>query len=86
MNSEDDFTGPVNMGNPIEFSVKDLAEKIIQLTKSKSKINYKPLPEDDPKKRKPDISLIVDKLSWKPKVNIDEGLAQTIKYFKKILK
>tara|TARA_B100001113_G_scaffold352147_1_gene352811 strand:- start:192 stop:1142 length:951 start_codon:yes stop_codon:yes gene_type:complete len=86
MNSGDDFTGPVNMGNPIESSVKDLAEKIIQLTKSKSKINYKPLPEDDPKKRKPDISLIVDKLSWKPKVNIDEGLAQTIKYFKEILK
>ena len=86
MNSEDDFTGPVNMGNPIEFSVKDLAEKIIQLTKSKSKIIYKPLPEDDPRKRQPDISLIMDKLSWKPKVNIDEGLAQTIKYFKKILK
>ena len=86
MNSGDDFTGPVNMGNPIEFSVKDLAEKIIQLTKSKSKIIYKPLPEDDPKKRQPDISLIMDKLSWKPKVNIDEGLIQTIKYFKKILK
>ncbi|MBI89824.1 MAG: NAD-dependent dehydratase, partial [Candidatus Marinimicrobia bacterium] len=86
MNSGDDFTGPVNMGNPIEFSVKDLAEKIIQLIKSKSKIIYKPLPEDDPKKRQPDISLIMDKLSWKPKVNIDEGLIQTIKYFKKILK
>ena len=86
MNSEDDFTGPVNMGNPIESSVRDLAEKIIQLTKSKSKIIYKQLPEDDPKKRQPDISLIMDKLSWKPKVNIDEGLIQTIKYFKKILK
>ena len=86
MNSEDDFTGPVNMGNPIESSVKDLAEKIIQLTESKSKIIYKPLPEDDPRKRQPDISLIMDKLSWKPRVNIDEGLAQTIKYFKKILK
>ena len=86
MDSEDDFTGPVNMGNPIESSVRDLAEKIIQLTKSKSKIIYKQLPEDDPKKRQPDISLIMDKLSWKPKVNIDEGLAQTIKYFKEILK
>ena len=86
MDSEDDFTGPVNMGNPIESSVRDLAEKIIQLTKSKSKIIYKQLPEDDPKKRQPDISLLMDKLSWKPKVNIDEGLTQTIKYFKKILK
>ncbi len=82
MNGEDSFVGPVNLGNPTEFTVKELAEKIIKLTGNKSKIVYNPLPEDDPIKRKPDISLAKEKLSWEPKVDVDEGLKWTIDYFK----
>lgn len=80
MNSE--TTGPVNLGNPVEFTMKELAEKIIRLTGSKSKIVYKPLPEDDPKQRKPDISLAKTKLGWEPVVLLDEGLKKTIDYFR----
>lgn len=75
----------VNLGNPNEISILEVAEKIIKITKSKSKIIYKPLPEDDPKKRKPDIKRATELLSWQPKVSLDEGLEKTIVYFKKIL-
>lgn len=82
MNSAESFTGPVNLGNPIEYTVKQLAEKIIKMTDSKSKIVYKQLPEDDPKKRKPDISLAKKVLKWQPKVKLDDGLKKTIEYFR----
>ncbi len=86
MNTKDDFTGPVNIGNPQEFTVKELADMVIEMTNSKSKIVYLPLPQDDPVMRKPDISLAKERLKWKPKVNIKEGLEKTIKYFEKYLK
>lgn len=82
MNSDKTITGPINIGNPLEFTVKQLAEIIIDMTKSNSKIIYKALPEDDPKKRKPDITQAKCKLDWKPEVGIYEGLENTIKYFK----
>ena len=85
MMENDSFSGPMNLGNPIEISVKELAIEIIELTKSKSKIIYKELPQDDPKQRCPDIKLAQDNLSWQPKVKRIEGLKKTIKYFKKIL-
>jgi UDP-glucuronate decarboxylase len=86
MNSEDDFVGPVNIGNPKEFTILELADKVIKLTGSKSKIVYKPLPQDDPMQRKPDIRLAQKKLGgWEPKVNLDEGLKITVDYFKKSL-
>ena len=74
MNSEDSFKGPVNLGNPSEFTILELAEKIISLTGSTSKIIYRPLPEDDPKQRQPDISLAINKLDWKPKIELMQGL------------
>jgi UDP-glucuronate decarboxylase len=79
------FVGPVNLGNPVELSIKHLANKIIKLTNSSSDIIYKELPEDDPKRRKPDISLALKNLNWSPKYGLDEGLIFTIKYFKKFL-
>jgi len=82
MNTPDDFAGPVNLGNPEEYSILELAEKIIALTKSKSKIVFKPLPEDDPLQRKPDIELAKDKLQWQPRTELEAGLKQTIDYFK----
>lgn len=83
MNNENNFLGPVNMGNPDEFTVLDLAQKIIALLpESKSKITYKPLPEDDPKQRKPDITLAKKELDWEPKVKLEEGLKMTIEYFR----
>ena len=82
MATPDTFTGPVNLGNPVEVKVKDLAEKIIKMTGSGSKIKYLPLPEDDPKQRKPDISLAVKELGWKPVVDLERGLEKTIAYFK----
>lgn len=85
MNSEDDFTGPVNLGNPVEISILELAKKIIELTGSKSKIVFKPLPEDDPRKRRPDITLAKQKLNWQPFTSLEEGLLKTIEYFRKIL-
>ncbi|MFC1608609.1 UDP-glucuronic acid decarboxylase family protein [Patescibacteria group bacterium] len=85
MNSED-FTGPVNLGNPDEFTIKELAEKVLEmLPKSKSKIIYKDLPSDDPKQRKPDISLAKEKLDWTPNIKLEKGLEQTIEYFRKVL-
>lgn len=82
MNSPEGFTGPVNLGNPTEYQIKDLAEIIVQLTGSKSKIDYHPLPMDDPKRRQPDISLAKEKLLWKPGVEVEEGLMKTIEYFR----
>ncbi len=83
MNSEN-FIGPVNLGNPSELTVQSIAEKIIGLTGSKSKIVYKELPENDPRKRKPDITLAKAKLGWEPKISLEEGLRKTIKYFEAI--
>lgn len=76
------FQGPINTGNPGEFTIKELAQKIIEKTGSKSKIIYKDLPLDDPTQRRPDISLAKAKFNWEPKINLDEGLEKTIKYFK----
>ena len=87
MNTRDSFTGPVNIGNPYEFTMLELAERILDLTKSKSKIVYMPLPQDDPTQRQPDISLAFKELNgWKPKTNLDEGLQKTIEYFTKKIK
>ena len=85
MDTRDEFTGPVNLGNPIEFSMLELAEKIIALTGSKAKIEFHPLPEDDPKKRKPDIMLAIKELNWEPETDIEDGLKKTIQYFKGII-
>jgi UDP-glucuronate decarboxylase len=85
MNTEKGYTGPMNLGNPCEFSILELAEIIIDLTKSKSKLNFKDLPMDDPKQRQPDITLAKDKLNWEPKFQLEEGLPKTIKYFDEIL-
>jgi len=82
MASGDDFTGPANLGNPNEISILEMAEKIISMTGSKSKIIYEPLPSDDPQQRQPDISVAKKKLDWQPKVSLEEGLKKTIKYFK----
>ena len=86
MNSPDDFTGPVNLGNPEEYRIIDLAEKIIDLTNSKSKIVFKPLPQDDPRRRRPDITLAKEKLNWEPTTKVEEGLKRTIEYFEDLLK
>jgi UDP-glucuronate decarboxylase len=83
MATADGFIGPVNIGNPGEFTMLELAEKIIELTGSKSKIVHCPLPGDDPKQRKPDIALAKEMLNgWEPKVRLEEGLRRTIEYFK----
>jgi UDP-glucuronate decarboxylase len=82
MNSDDSITGPINVGNPNEFTILELAQKVISLTKTKSKIIYKPLPSDDPTQRKPDITLAKEKLGWTPKIELEEGLLKTIDYFK----
>jgi UDP-glucuronate decarboxylase len=84
MNSRDGFTGPVNIGNPGEFTIKQLAEKVIELTGSSSKLIYEPLPSDDPRQRKPDITLAKKELNWEPTILLDEGLKKTIDYFKVI--
>lgn len=85
MGTPDDFTGPVNIGNPVEVSVEELAGKIIQMTGSRSKIKHLPLPQDDPRQRKPDISLAKRVLDWKPEVGLETGLARTIEYFKNVI-
>ena len=84
MNSNDSFIGPVNIGNPKEISIRDLASRVLKLTGSKSKLIFQNLPQDDPKRRMPDISLAIDKLKWSPVIDLDSGLESTIKYFKKI--
>ena len=85
MNSEKGFTGPVNIGNPGEFTMLQLAEMVLTLSNSKSKIIYQPLPSDDPKQRQPNIDLAKDKLGWQPKVELKDGLKETIAYFKKMI-
>ena len=85
MNSEKGFTGPVNIGNPGEFTMLQLAEMVLKLSNSKSKIIYQPLPSDDPKQRQPNIDLAKDKLAWQPKVELKDGLRETIAYFKKMI-
>ncbi len=86
MNTRDEFIGPVNIGNPGEFSMLELAELVIKLTKSKSKLTFKPLPQDDPTQRKPEISLARKELNgWEPKVHLQDGLEKTIFYFKTLL-
>jgi UDP-glucuronate decarboxylase len=86
MDTPDSFRGPVNVGNPVEFKIIELAEKVIEMTNSNSKIIYKPLPSDDPLMRKPDISLAKKVLGWEPKVMLDEGLAKTIEYFEQLIR
>ena len=86
MQSADDFTGPVNLGNPVEFTILELAEQVKKLTNSRSEIRFEPLPEDDPRQRQPDISLAREKLAWEPKVPLQKGLEKTIAYFSELLK
>ena len=86
MESDKTITGPINIGNPNEFTMLELAELILKLTSSQSKIIFKSLPEDDPKQRQPDISLAKNKLGWEPKIKLEDGLNETIKYFRGLLK
>jgi len=85
MATGDDFIGPVNLGNPGEFTIRELAEKTLKMIGSKSKLINEPLPEDDPRQRQPDISLAKEKLGWEPVITLDEGLAKTIEYFKTVV-
>ncbi len=85
MNSREDFIGPVNVGNPNEFTILELAETVIRLTGSSSKLKFEPLPEDDPMQRQPDISLAKKELAWEPSIQLEEGLQRTIDYFKPIV-
>ncbi|MEY8222097.1 UDP-glucuronic acid decarboxylase family protein [Enterocloster aldenensis] len=86
MNSRDNFMGPVNLGNPCEFTILELAEKIIKLTESRSKLQFSPLPSDDPMQRKPVIETAIKELDWKPEIPLDKGLVPTIRYFQQQLK
>jgi len=85
MNSRDGFTGPVNLGNPGEFTMSALAEKVIELTGSESNIIHKPLPQDDPAQRKPVIDLAKKELGWTPAISLEDGLKRTINYFESII-
>jgi UDP-glucuronate decarboxylase len=85
MDTPEGFTGPVNLGNPEEFTIRGLADTVIRMTRSRSKITFKPLPQDDPVQRRPDIALAEAMLKWQPKVSLEEGLKQTIAYFKQLL-
>ncbi|MBL0892739.1 MAG: SDR family oxidoreductase [Gemmatimonadaceae bacterium] len=85
MNTGDEFTGPVNLGNPGEFTIRELAEQVIALTGSRSKLVFRPLPSDDPKQRRPDITLAREALNWEPQIALNEGLSRTIAYFESIL-
>ena len=84
MDAPDEMTGPVNLSNPTEFTILELAEMVIAMTGSKSKIEFKLLPEDDPRQRQPDISLAKEKLGWQPQTPLEEGLERTIAYFKPV--
>jgi len=86
MDTPDTFTGPVNLGNPVEITIQNLADMIIKITGSKSKIIHLPLPEDDPQQRKPDIALAIKELGWSPKIGTEIGLAKTVEYFRKTLR
>jgi UDP-glucuronate decarboxylase len=85
MNREESFTGPINIGNPGEYTMLKLAETVLRLSESKSKIIYQPLPLDDPKQRQPNIELALSKLGWTPKVNLEDGLKETISYFRRVM-
>ncbi len=85
MDTGDDFTGPVNLGNPNEFSILQVAEKTIEMTGSKSKVIFEPLPQDDPRQRQPDINLAKEQLGWQPQIELEQGLTKTIKYFEEIV-
>jgi UDP-glucuronate decarboxylase len=85
MNSPSGFSGPVNIGNPGEFTMLELAEKIVKLTESRSRLVFRPLPEDDPRQRQPNVTLAKTRLGWEPKVNLEDGLRETITYFRRIL-
>lgn len=85
MNSPAELTGPINLGNPIEFSMVELANLVLEMTESKSKIKFETLPEDDPRQRKPDIELAKTYLNWGPKIQLREGIGQTIRYFEDLL-
>ena len=85
MRTEEGFPGPVNIGNPGEFTMLQLAEAVLKLSGSKSKLVFEPLPSDDPKQRQPDIKLAKEKLGWEPKVNLEDGLKETIAYFKTVV-
>lgn len=85
MDTPDDFTGPINLGNPVEFTIRELAKLVIELTGSKSRLSYHPLPVDDPSQRKPDIGLAKATLNWQPGVALEEGLRSTIAYFDSLL-
>jgi UDP-glucuronate decarboxylase len=84
MDTPADFTGPVNLGNPTEFTVLELAQKVVELTGTRSRIVHRPLPSDDPKQRRPDITLAREKLGWEPSVSLDEGLVKTVAYFEQL--
>jgi len=86
MNGPDDFIGPVNLGNPVEYKILDLAQEIIRLTRSNSRIEFLPAPMDDPKRRQPDIRLAREKLGWEPRIDTELGLKRTIQYFRDLLK
>jgi UDP-glucuronate decarboxylase len=85
MGSPDDVTGPINAGNPVEFSMLELAETVLRLVGGSSRIDYRPLPQDDPRQRKPDIALARERLGWQPKVGLEDGLRETIAYFRRKL-
>jgi UDP-glucuronate decarboxylase len=85
MNTQDDFLGPVNLGNPGEFTILELAERIIHMTGSRSKIIFRPLPQDDPAQRRPDIRLAREILGWQPKIPLEEGIGITIAYFRSVI-
>ncbi len=86
MGSHGEVTGPINMGNPAEFKIKELAEMILEFIGGKSKLVFKPLPQDDPKQRQPDITYATKTLSWEPQVKLEQGLEKTIDYFRNFLK
>ena len=85
MDSKPGFTGPINLGNPGEFTMLELAENVLRLTGSQSKLTFKPLPTDDPRQRQPDITLAKAELDWEPRVPLEDGLKETITYFRKLL-
>ena len=85
MDTGPDITGPINLGNPNEFTIRELAEKVLELTNSRSSLVFRPLPSDDPMQRKPDIALARSVLGWEPRVQLEEGLSRTIEYFRKLL-
>jgi UDP-glucuronate decarboxylase len=85
MDSPADFAGPVNIGNPVEFTMLELAENVIRLVGGKSNLTYHPLPSDDPRQRQPNITLAKEELDWQPKVSLEDGLKETIDYFRKVV-